>query len=105
MPVADEQDVRDILPHQVENLPTKDDIDVVLAAAEAKTAQYPDVTDTAIIKKAQANWACYRLLKTKVQLPQREQDGPIENELAEDPAADYKRAFNNLMTAPGPELI
>lgn len=102
MATATRDDVRNRLPHQIKGIPDDGQIDVALDEAEAKTAQYDDVDS---VKRAEANWACYYLLKSIIQVPESETDGPISNELAEDPAAEYKRTFYNIVTNPGPEVV
>lgn len=104
MATADRDDVKNRLPHQIKEIPNNDQIDVALEEATAKTANY-DITDSSGVKRAEANWACYYLLKSVIQVPQTETDGPITNELAEDPAAEFKRNFYNIVTTPGLELI
>lgn len=103
MATASYQDIQDRLPHQVKDIPTEDQMDKGLAEAVGKASKY-DIP-SGDLARAEANWACYYLLKTVIQVPETETDGPISNTLAEDPAAEYKRRFFDIATIPGPELV
>jgi len=102
MATAEYSDIEERLPHQVKGLPTEKQMDKALEEAEAKAARYSGIDN---VRRAEANWACYYLLKNIIQVPQTETDGPISNELSEDPAAEFKRAFYSEATDPGPELV
>jgi len=92
MATATETQVRAQLPNDIENQPSSSEITDVLGDAEAKVAEYEDLSDGEV-ERAEKYYAAYLLVDLKYQKPIESTEAGLDAVHAKDPAEKLRQRF------------